>query len=103
MLTNSVNYRVLLLLHIYHSTVFLFRRSFKRMLKIQKHSVEEEFVDKAEADAELEIYGKVAGTVLRMRDAEVRLTVEAGNPLSVSSQTPIACIYNRKLQNRKLY
>jgi hypothetical protein len=36
------------------------------MLKIQKHSLKEEFVDKAKADVELEIYGRVVGTVLRM-------------------------------------
>jgi hypothetical protein len=103
MLTNSANYQVLLLLHIYHSTVFLFPQGFERMLKIQKHSVEEEFVDKAEANAEPEIYSEVASTVLRMQDAEVQLTAEAGGPLSVGSWTPIACTCDRKLQNRKLH
>jgi hypothetical protein len=71
------------------------------MSKIQKYSLEEEFVDKAEADAELEIYSGVVGTM--HRDTEVRLTAEAGGPLNVGSRTPIACIYNRKLQNRKLH
>jgi hypothetical protein len=73
------------------------------MSKIQKHSLEEEFVDKAEADAEPEIYGGVVGTVLGMQDAEVRLTAEAGGPLSVGSRTPIACTCDKKLQNRKLH
>ena len=36
------------------------------MSKVRKHSMEEEFVDKAEADAELEIYSEVVGTALRM-------------------------------------
>jgi len=66
MLTNSANYQVLLLLHIYYLTVFLFRQGFKRMLKIQKHSLKEEFVDKAKANVKLEIYSRVVGTMLRM-------------------------------------
>jgi hypothetical protein len=71
------------------------------MSKIQKHSVEE-LVDKAEADTELEMDGGVAGTVLGMRDGEVRLTAEAGGPPSVGSRIPIACTCDKKLQNRKL-
>jgi hypothetical protein len=31
------------------------------------------------------------GAELRMRDAEVRLTAEAGGPPSVGSRIPIAC------------
>jgi hypothetical protein len=41
------------------------------MSKIQKHSMEEEFVDKAKADAKLEIYSEVVGPVLGMWDAKV--------------------------------
>ena len=65
--------------------------------------MEEEFVDKAEADAKLEIYSEVVGTVLRMQDAEVQLAAKAGGPLSVGSRTPIACTCDKKLQNRKLH
>ena len=73
------------------------------MSKIRKQSVEEEFVDKVEADAESEIYGEVAGPVLGIRIAEVRLSAEAGGPPSVGSRTPIACTCDKKLQNRKLH
>jgi hypothetical protein len=66
MLTNSANYQVLLLLYIYYLTIFLFRQGSKRMSKIQKHFVKEEFVNKAKANAKLEIYSKVANTALRM-------------------------------------
>jgi hypothetical protein len=40
------------------------------MLKVQKHSMEEEFVNKAKADAKLEIYSEVVGTTLGMWDAK---------------------------------
>ena len=73
------------------------------MSKIQKHSVEEEPVDKAEADSEPERDGGVAGTVLGMRDGEVRPTAEAGGPPSVGSRIPIVCTFDKKLQNRKLH
>jgi len=36
------------------------------MSKIQKHSLEEEFVDKAKADVKPEIYGGVVDTMLGM-------------------------------------
>jgi hypothetical protein len=74
------------------------------MSKIQKHSVEEGIVDdKAKADAEAEINGRVAGTELGMRDGEVLLTAEAGGPLIVGYRILIACICDKKLQNQKLY
>jgi hypothetical protein len=66
MLTNSANYQVLLLLHIYYLTVFLFRQGFKRMSKIQKHSLKEEFVNKAKANVEPKIYSRVVSTMLKM-------------------------------------
>jgi hypothetical protein len=65
--------------------------------------VEEELVDKAEADTELERDGGVAGAVFGMRDGEVRLIAEAGGPLSVDSGNAIACTCDKKLQNRKLH
>lgn len=65
MLTISANYQ---LLHIYHSTISLFPQGFERISKIQKRSVEEGSVDKAEADAEPEMDGGVLGTELGMWD-----------------------------------
>ena len=73
------------------------------MSKIQKHSLEEEFVDKAKADVKPEIYGGVVDTMLGMQDTKVRLTAKARGPLSVGSQTPIACTCDKKLQNQKLH
>jgi hypothetical protein len=65
--------------------------------------MEEEFVDKAEANAKLEIYSEVVGTALGMWDAKAQLTAKARGPLSVGSPTPIACTCDKKLQNRKLH
>ncbi len=72
------------------------------MSKIRKHSVEE-IVDKAEADADPEIDGGVAGTELGMWDGEVLLTAEAGDPPSVGSRMTIACTCDKKLQIQKLH
>jgi hypothetical protein len=73
------------------------------MSKIQKHSVEWGNVDKAEADAEAEIAGGVAGTELGMQYGEARLTAEAGGPPIVGYRIPIVCTCDKKLQNRKLH
>jgi len=48
--------------------------------------VEEWFVDKAEADAELETDGGVARTELGMRDGKVQPSAEAGAPPSAGYQ-----------------
>jgi hypothetical protein len=70
------------------------------MSKIQKHSVEEGIVvDKAKANAKAKINSEVAGTKLRMQNGKVRLTAKARGLLIVGYQIPIACTYNKKLQN----
>jgi hypothetical protein len=74
------------------------------MSKIQKYSVKEGIVNnKAKANAKVKINSRVAGTKLKMQDSKVLLTAKARGPLIVSYQIPIACIYNKKLQNQKLY
>jgi hypothetical protein len=88
----------MLTLQIYHLLAFSIRCSIEKVLPIRKDSGEG-FADKSGDGSETDVGGWGAELAW---DAEVRLSAEAGYPLSGGFRIPIAYT-DKKLQNRRIH